>query len=455
MNFVRLRWTLVLATSVLASAGSLARGQTPTRLEWTFDEAVTSAIEQHPLVEAARARISAAQGTRQTAGTLPNPIATYWLENSSFPGQHLPFGVSRETSTYVTLPLEPLFQRAPRIRRADEEIRAADAGLTTARRQVALDVAHAFFRVALEQVSVQTAEENRAGLERLVTYNRSRVTEGATAELDLIRTQVELDRAATNVALADVDLARSRAELWPFLGATGTVPASFRVTLPSAAPTANALSPLIDFVTQARQRRPELVAARARASAANAETAYQRRLTVRQLGATFGFKHASGSNSATDSNNSLIAGVSVPIPLFDRNRGEIQRATGEFVAAEQELAWAERAIAAEVQGAYDAAQRLSAQMSSLQGSYIDRADEANRITLAAYQEGAASLLQVLDASRTLAEVRLTYYRALFAQRQSVFDLALAAGNEPVAALSIVQTSRVTSPNGLGQKGDGR
>jgi cobalt-zinc-cadmium efflux system outer membrane protein len=167
--------------------------------------------------------------------------------------------------------------------------------------------------------------------------------------------------------------------------------------------------------------------ARARVSAATAETSVQRALTIRQVGATFGFKRAEG--------NSMIAGISVPVPLFDRNRGEVQRVTGELLAVQHELAWTERAVVAEIEGAYAAAQRLGTQVSTLQPSFLDRADEANRITLAAYQEGAATLLQVLDASRTVADVRLTYYRAVLAQRQSVFDLAMAAGNEPEAALT--------------------
>ena len=112
----------------------------------------------------------------------------------------------------------------------------------------------------------------------------------------------------------------------------------------------------------------------------------------------------------------------------------MQRAPGGVRAAGRELAGEGRPVTAAGQGAYDVAGRLAAHVARLQGSFLQRAGEANRITLAAYQEGAASLLQVLDASRTLADARLTYYRALFAERQSVFDLALMAGAEPAAAL---------------------
>jgi outer membrane protein, heavy metal efflux system len=437
MSLVR---AIAVSVVVLRHPGTDVCAQTPVQAatppkQWTFDEVVRAAISQHPLVEAARDRIAAANGTRQTAGSFANPVATYWMDNSAFPGQSSAVGSSRETSVYVTLPLEPLFQRAPRVHRAEADVRSAEIALLAARREVALDAARVFYRVALAQVSLDVLEENRRGIERLVSYNQSRVTEGATAEVELIRVQVELDRTATNVALSEVDLAKSRAELWPFLnaGVPSDALAPWRVTVPSVGNARALLAPVSTFVSHARERRSDVLSAGAHVSAATAETAVQHALTIRQIGATFGFKRAAGDNS-------MIAGLSVPVPLFDRNRGEVQRATEELLAARQELGWTERTIAAEVEGAYYAAERLTAQVSTLAPSFLDRADEANRITLAAYQEGAATLLQVLDVARALADARLTYSRAVLAQRESLFDLAMASGDEPETALNALAKS---------------
>jgi cobalt-zinc-cadmium efflux system outer membrane protein len=197
---------------------------------------------------------------------------------------------------------------------------------------------------------------------------------------------------------------------------------------------------LSDLLARARDQRPEIVAARARVTAARAETDYQRRLLVRQLGATLGVKQVNGDTT-------MIAAVNVPIPLFDRNRGEIQRTTNEAIATGKELAWAERRVTAEVQGAFEAAEHLGAEAGTHQRSMVDRAAEAHRITVAAYQEGASSLLQVLDAARTLVDTRLTYYRTLLTQQQSTFDLALAAGIEPLPSISILQPVPVPPASG--------
>jgi cobalt-zinc-cadmium efflux system outer membrane protein len=417
-------WPLVLGVSAQDPPGAAFK-------EWTFDEIVRAALSQHPLVEAARERVTGAQGTLLTARSFANPVATYWMEKGTFPGQTAAMGLNRETSAYVTVPLEGLFQRDPRIRRADADEKSAEFALVAARRLVALNAAHAFFRVALDQIALDVAETNRQGVEQLVSYDRSRVTEGAAAEVELIRLQVELDRAITNVVFAEADLAKSRAELSPFVSADTSTPqaTALRVTVPNAASARALLSPAATFTSRARDQRSEVLGANARVSAARAETALQHALTIRQVGATFGVKRVDGTNS-------MIAGLSMPVPLFDRNRGEKQRATSELRAAEQERAWVERVVTAEIRGAYEASERLSAQASRLESTFLDRAEEVNRITRGAYQEGAATLLQVIDAARTLADARLIYYRMVLSQRQSLFDLAMAAGDDPEVALTV-------------------
>jgi cobalt-zinc-cadmium efflux system outer membrane protein len=173
-------------------------------------------------------------------------------------------------------------------------------------------------------------------------------------------------------------------------------------------------------------------------ASAAAATDVERALSVRQLGATLGNKRVEGQNS-------MVLGVSIAVPLFNRNRGGVERATHERLAVEHELAWTERTIAADVQGAYESATRLARRLADLQHSYLARAEDVHRLTLGAYQEGGVTLLQVLDATRVLADARLTYVRTLLAQRQSLFDLALASGSDPVDALTLLQVWSASSP----------
>jgi cobalt-zinc-cadmium efflux system outer membrane protein len=394
--------------------------------QWTLDEVVDATAAGHPQVQAAQARVDAAAGARLTAGIWTNPVLTHWIENSAFSLKGAPAGLDREASTYATLPLEPLFQRAPRTRRADQEVEAARADVVAVQRQIVLAAARAFFRLAAAQISVDTAAENRAALDRLSEYNRARVSQGAAAEVELMRVQIEIDRAVLEAAVAEADLARAQVELRRYLGSRAPADAAaIRVatsgaTLVSAAP----LPPLPSLVEQARTRRPELVAARARTEAARAETDYQHRLLFRQLGATVGVKQSAGTRS-------LIAGISLPLPLFDRNTGEVQRTTAERVAAEREFDATFREVETEIESAYAAASRLSLALAGSPRTYVERAAELRRLTLAAYQEGGATLLQVLDATRTLSDARVSYFHAAFAARQSLIELSIASGEGPL------------------------
>ena len=432
------------AQAILSSPsiqGSAARA-------WTLEETVAAALAQHPLVEAARARLDAARSERAGAAALPNPVGTFWMENAAYPGQQTPSNLVRETSLYVAFPLESIFQRGPRVRRADEDVNAARASLTLARRMVAAETVQTFFGVALAQALEQEAEENRDRLEQLVAYNRVRVDAGVTAEGELLRLEVELDRAGNDVVFASVELMKQRARLAPYLAAhrgdAGI--ASISTAVASSETFANGSLPALEAaLTMARARRPEVAVGRARAAAAEASVAHERSLAVRQTGATFGNKRADGTNS-------MVAGLSVTIPLFNLNRAGVERATNEQLAARHELAWADRLVAADLEAAHVSATRLTLQLNELQRTFLARAVDVHQLTLGAYQEGGATLLQVLDATRMLADARLTYSRTLFAQRESVFRLALAMGSEPLDALDALRAWS-TVPASAARAGD--
>ena len=456
------RWSriaVVLALVATSRASGQAGARAPARGPLTLGDVLSRAIAQHPLVDAARARVRGANGSRLTARSLANPIFTYQLENAPFPGGAAPIGIDREVSTVATLPLEPLFQRWPRVRRAEEEVRLAAAELDLARRVVFLDATRAFYRVALAQAAEEGGSDVRERLAELATYTGARVKEGATSEGDFIRVQVELDRADAALALDRVELARARGALAPYLAEGPTMAPSLdsvRVLVDTVVSAADAgagaaatLAPLATYVARASVERPDLVAARARVAAAEAETNYQRTLAVRQLGATFGAKRIGNVNTMT-------AGLSVSLPFFDQNRGEVQRASAERSAVALELAWRERQVAAEVAAVYAAARLLAELRARLSGTFISRAEASRRIALTAYREGAISLLQVIDASRTLADVRLAYYRTLFAERESLLELRVVSGNDlPGAPLpsSSPSMNPSTGPRPVGRDGD--
>ena len=397
----------------------------------TLRALLDSVLAGHPMAAAAEARVRAARASRITAGALGNPILSYQVENTPFPGGKPLSGIDREAMAMVMLPLEPIVQRGPRARRADAEVRVAEATASAARQRVALDAARAYYRVALAEVGVATARDLSAWLDSVVTYNRARVAEGVTAEADLIRSGVERDRAVADAAMQEAERAQARSELASFLGSPNRARiGSLTVALDD---TLFRLSSLTLADTNGSSARPEVRAARERLVAATAGVATEQRSIVRQLGATIGAKQMQGTTS-------MIAGFSLPLPLFDTNRGEIQRAIAERDAAGFDATNEERMAAAELLGAVEAARLLteSARRLSAGGTdtFLARADEGRRIALGAYREGAVPLLHVLDAARTWGDARMTFYRTLYAQHLSVLTLLVAEGRDLATSLPL-------------------
>lgn len=399
------------------------------------ESGIRRAIETHPAVRASAERVRAARGTLSTARRWTNPVLTYEVQTAAMPGRFGPAGLEREIDAFATLPLEPLYQIWPRAAQAGAEVRAAEADLRVARREIALETTRAFYAVGSAQVGVGVLVEVRAWLDSLVEYTRTRVREGAAAEVDLIRLEVELGRTETDLAMARVDLARSRAQLASFLGTD-----AFSIDTSAAIDSSvTGLPPLGALASLAKTRRPEIQAADARLAAARSAVSLERASIVRELGVKGGVKSTGGVRA-------LIAGITMPLPLFDQNSGGTQRAAALRQVAVFDRDRVERQITADLAAAYAAVETLSRQLSRMRegGGLLGRADESRRIAEAAYREGATSLVQVLDAARARAEAINVYYRALFARQQSLVELNAAIGiDDPAELLAVPAVSRST------------
>ena len=421
----------------------------------TLRDVLDSVRLRSPVLEAARARARAVGGARTVAGTFENPMLSYQVENAPLPGGRPLQGAATEHMTMASLPLAPLYQRSARVAQADASVRAADADARATSQRVALDAARAYYRTALAEVGADAANNLTRWLDSVVTYNRTRVQQGVTAEADLIRSELERDRALADAGVQAAELARSRVELSAFLGDPAIVRTMWRtavdetpLALPNAfvvARVAAANEPAQGTTRNAADldRRPDVTAARERLAAATAGTTLEQRQRLRDLGAMLGVKQTAGISS-------MLIGVSVPLPLFDQNRGAIASARAMQDAAGFELLAQQRSARAELLGAEEAARILTERVGALtvhdsaSGAvrYLARADESRAIALGAYREGAVPLLQVLDAARAWGDARLSFYRALYAQHEAVLELIVARGDD--VATVVLPATKATS-----------
>jgi cobalt-zinc-cadmium efflux system outer membrane protein len=402
----------------------------------TLRNVFDSIRSNNPTLGAADAHVRVARGGLSSARAWSNPLLAVQNEQMSeqMPGMT---ATERETMTTAMVPLEPFYQRGPRIERARALVRAGEADVLTQRQRVALEAADVFYDVALAQVNVAATRSLAQWFDTVVTYNRVRVREGVTAEADLIRSELERDHVLNELAMAESELARAEADLQTFIRARpqptenlvevdslpldldSTVFARRRLQEPAGAqrPGADA-SPTVTLFS-----RSEVEAARQRLIASEAATSTERRMFLRELGMMVGTKTSGGSSS-------LVTGVSLPFPLFDQNRGNISAARAERDAAKFDLEFEQRRAVADLSGAEKAARILSQRVATFgRGGtgYLARAEDARRIALGAYREGGTTLLQVIDAARAWREARSSYFETLFAQHRAVIRLLVAEG----------------------------
>ena len=127
--------------------------------------------------------------------------------------------------------------------------------------------------------------------------------------------------------------------------------------------------------------------------------------------------------------NTVLAGVTVPLPLGNRNQAGIARAEAQQKVAETNLGLARNRVLAEVETAYRAYETAREQVRAYEAGLLRQADESREIQLGAYQEGAAELVTLIEAQKTRTEIRANYYRAIFDYYTSIFQLELATGTD--------------------------
>jgi cobalt-zinc-cadmium efflux system outer membrane protein len=125
--------------------------------------------------------------------------------------------------------------------------------------------------------------------------------------------------------------------------------------------------------------------------------------------------------------NTLYLGMSLPLPILNKNQGSVLRGRAELSAAEADLILQRSRVFGELEAALEGVRMTRQQIESLRTGFIDLADESRAIALAAYSEGAADLLIVLEAERTRNGAQELVVEAMNDHRQALHELERAAG----------------------------
>lgn len=393
--------SLALGLSVSAAAIiSPAQAQAPARAEQTLslEQAIAAAIDDDPGLRAAGAGVDAALGSRRQARARTNPELGVEVEN--FNGRDELRGFDgAETTFTLSQQFDLGGQRRARIRVAERELHGAELDRVVRGLDLIRDVQAAYYGVlaaeelvAIERERVATAEALNISVARRVGAARDPLMAGARAEASLAEARIALARAEAEARSARQQLA----------SLTG-IPEGFELTISDFA-----LPQMSDHEHALSDDDPDLARAAAERDHASATVSLERSTAYANPDLTIGYRRFEDR----DGDGAFVAGVSIPLGIFNQNRGAIERARAEARRAELELEARRRAISREYATLQRSIETDARAIRSIEQDVIPQAERALALARDGYDRGAFSYLDVLEAQRALTDARQRRIEAL-------------------------------------------
>ncbi|MBP6771131.1 MAG: TolC family protein [Reyranella sp.] len=395
---------LVKTVATPASAG-LATSAAD--LPLTLEHAWQLAEQANPTLKSAQANLATAEGQLADAQGLlwNNPQIAAERVRRTVPDPGLGDRTQREWNVGLTQTLEIAGQQGYRRTAAEQELAALRETIEEARRQLRAEVEQKFVRV----VSLQLRAEMETGLVDLIKNNsavtRKRFDAGEDTKLDANLAEVELGRARNQFETVSEQLIQARADLATLL----QLPAETLPVVKGALVAKPDLPYTLEQLLAAAASRAQLRALDYREQAARNRLGLERAAVYPDV--TVGL--SSAREGPGDAREKLVGlSVSIPLPFFRRNAAGIGKASAELTQAEIEKQTAGRDVRARVLALWQKLDSLRQRTQRLEQSVLQRLEENQRLSTAAYRAGEISLVQMLLATRQVFDTRREVLEAM-------------------------------------------
>ena len=416
----------MLACALTSSA--IAQSTGPTRI--TLDEAIQMALQHNHNMLAIMTTIQQAEAEEVTANLRPNPtLFADWeylpLGSPAHQNPNLYPNVSTndylKNNTEGDVGLSYLIERGKKRQhrlQAAKDITAQTRSLVSDNeRGLTFSTASLFVNVQLAESTIELAEKDLKSFQKTVDLSQFRYDKGAISEDDYLKIKLQLLQFETDDQQAELAKVQALSDLRQLLGYESVSP-DYDVAGPfDYQPLKGNLE---DFQLKALQNRPDLRAAQQGVTAARSQFELQKAIGKQDVTVQGNYSHVNGINAAN------VLG-SIPLPIFNRNQGEIARTRFAITQAqEQEKATNGQALT-DVRDAYEGLRVGDRIVQLYRSGYLDVAQKDRDIAEYAYQRGAVSLLDFLDAERNYRATQLAYRQSLAAYLLALEQLRQAVG----------------------------
>jgi outer membrane protein, heavy metal efflux system len=415
---------LLLGVPAAAADAQRASGQT-----LTIGQAIDEAIQHNLSLLAERSRLAVADAALVTARLRPNPVTSASADHLDLLGtgfNEVNNGGPPEYALRVDVPLERGSKRDKRIEVASIERTIAETELANAVRQLQMDVTLACIDVLAARATRALVADTLRALEELSRVNRARLTAGAIPPVESTRADVAMLQFRANAVRAELDLATATARLRTLLGRPVDDPVELADAL--AGPEVSPVPELMQVQEVALGTRPDLRVLQLGRDRSIADLRLQE--AIGHIDYTVGAEYRR-QDGVSGRSNSLGFFFSAPLPIWNRNQGEIARAGAEGDQVARQIDARRAGVKAEVQTAFHEFVTTRDLVADMQRDLLPPATSARDIAAYTYRAGASSLLELLDAQRAFNDSMQSFLDAQASLRRAAARLNAAVGTEVV------------------------
>ncbi|KJH74892.1 type I secretion protein TolC [Pseudomonas sp. ES3-33] len=359
-----------------------------------MDQALETAFANNPDLAAAQWETGIAQGERQQAGLIPNPEVSWEAEDTR--------RNSRTTTVMINQPIELGGKRGARIEVASRAQDAAGIELERKRNVLRADVIQAFYssstaqqRLLLSRQSLELAERGLRVAQGRIKSGKSSPVEGTRAEVQLSEVRLELRRAERDEASAYQRLAQVMGAPLPAFVSVGD-PGRSMPTVPDS-------SLLLNRIGETA----ELRLAKLQIDQREASLGLEKAQRIPDLTVSIGSQYDERERERVN-----VVGLSMPIPLFNRNQGNVLAAARRTDQARDLRNASELRLRTEIQTTLDQWMTANTEVASFNQTILPAAQSAVDTATRGFEMGKFNFLDVLDAQRTLISARTQYIQAI-------------------------------------------
>ncbi len=404
LNFALL---LMLAFCQVANGAELAESTSPL----TLDAALGYALRANPSIAVAERERQAIEGAKTQAAARPNPSISTSIQDTRSDNRQIYLQLNQE--------IELGNKREARIEAADSLYQKSSAELDSKKAEIHANVVSAFYELLAAQARVTLSQSSLDVANLALDASAKQVKAGKSSPVEETKSKIEQSTAKIefNQSTSQLNSARKRlSALWGnplalFERAQGDVD-----NIPQVASLAD-LSALLANAPAIRLAQLEI-------SSRGALTKIERSKSTPNITISAGVVN----NQELGGINQALLGLSVPIPIFDRNQGNLQEAIGREYKAQDELLAVRAQLEAQLATQYERLNSARQTSELLRNEILPGAQSAFNAANIGFSAGKFSFLDVLDAQRTLFQAKSQYTQALLEAHQAVAEIERILGD---------------------------